>query len=74
MTLQKNQYSSGKFSSTKSNNPCPICDDIKGKCRIAANDPDFVLCMTHPTDVDLADWKYLGETNGGYYAGKYVRK
>jgi hypothetical protein len=74
MTLQKNQYSSGKFSSTKANNPCPICDDIKGKCRIAANDPDFVLCMTHPTDVDLADWKYLGETNGGYYAGKYVRK
>ena len=74
MTSLNNQYSSHKFSPTKSNNPCPICDDIKGKCRIAANDQDFVLCMTHPSDVDLADWKYLGETNGGYYAGKYVRK
>ncbi|TYQ30532.1 hypothetical protein PseudUWO310_08405 [Pseudanabaena sp. UWO310] len=30
--------------------------------------------MTHPSDVGLADWKYLGETNGSYFAGKYVRK
>ncbi|NUN67364.1 hypothetical protein HCU40_22230 (plasmid) [Pseudanabaena biceps] len=74
MISLNNQYSSRKFSPTKSNNPCPICDDIKGKCRIASDNQDFVLCMTHPSDVDLADWKYLGETNGSYFAGKYVRK
>jgi hypothetical protein len=71
MTSPNNQYSSGKFSPTKSHNPCPICDDIKGKCRISSE--EFVLCMTHPTDVGIADWRYLGETNGSYYAGKYVR-
>ncbi|ELS31712.1 MULTISPECIES: hypothetical protein, partial [Pseudanabaena] len=74
MTSLNNQYSSRKFSPTKSHNPCPICDDIKGKCRIASDNQDFVLCMTHPSDVSLADWKYLGETNGSYFAGKYVRK
>ena len=74
MTSLNNQYSSRKFSPTKSNNPCPICDDIKGKCRIASDNQDFVLCMSHPSDVSLADWKYLGETNGSYFAGKYVRK
>ncbi|MFZ4557699.1 MAG: hypothetical protein ACOYN8_15160, partial [Pseudanabaena sp.] len=74
MISLNNQYSSRKFSPTKSNNPCPICDDIKGKCRIASDNQDFVLCMTHPSDVSLADWKYLGETNGSYFAGKYVRK
>ena len=73
MTSLNHQYYSRKFSPTKSHNPCQICDDIKGKCRIAADNQDFVLCMTHPTDIGLADWKYLGETNGSYYAGKYVR-
>ena len=74
MISLNNQYSSRKFSPTKSNNPCPICDDITGKCRIASDSQDFVLCMTHPSDADLPDWKYLGETNGSYFAGKYVRK
>ncbi|ELS31087.1 MULTISPECIES: hypothetical protein [Pseudanabaena] len=74
MNLPNNQYSSSKFSPTKKHNPCPICDDTKGKCRIVADDQDFILCMTHPTDVGLPDWRYLGETSGGYYAGKYVRK
>lgn len=74
MTSLNNQYSSRKFSPTKSHNPCPICDDIKGKCRIASDNQDFVLCMNHPSDVGLPDWKYLGETNGSYFAGKYVRK
>jgi hypothetical protein len=74
MTSLNNQYSSRKFSPTKSNNPCPICDDITGKCRTASDNQDFVLCMTHPSDADLPDWKYLSETNGSYFAGKYVRK
>ena len=74
MTSLNNQYSSRKFSPTKSHTPCPICDDIKGKCRIASDNQDFALCMTHPSDVGLSDWKYLGETNGSYFAGKYVRK
>ena len=74
MTSLNSQYSSRKFSPAKANNPCPICDDIKGKCRIASDNKDFVLCMTHPSEVGLSDWKYLGETNGSYFAGKYVRK
>ncbi|WP_055073694.1 hypothetical protein [Pseudanabaena sp. 'Roaring Creek'] len=74
MNLPNNQYSSSKFSPTKKHNPCPICDDTKGKCRMVVDDRDFILCMTHPTDVGLPDWHYLGETSGGYYAGKYVRK
>ncbi|MBD2179343.1 hypothetical protein H6F42_20675 [Pseudanabaena sp. FACHB-1998] len=74
MTSLNSQYSSRKFSPTKSHNPCPICDDITGKCRISPDNQDFVLCMTHPSDADLPDWKYLGETNGSYFAGKYVRK
>ncbi len=71
MSLQNNQYSSGKFSPTRSDRPCPICDDVKGKCRIISD--DLVLCMTYPTNVDLSGWHYLGETKGSYYAGKYVR-
>ena len=57
MTSLNNQYSSRKFSPTKSHTPCPICDDIKGKCRIASDNQDFVLRMTHPSDVGLSDWK-----------------
>jgi|JFJP01.1.fsa_nt_gi hypothetical protein len=71
MTSSNNQYSSRKFSPTKAHSPCPICDDIKGKCRIVGD--DFVLCMTHPTDGAIAGWHYLGETTGSYYAGKYGR-
>ncbi|MBD2175316.1 hypothetical protein H6F42_00100 [Pseudanabaena sp. FACHB-1998] len=66
-----NQYSSGKFSPTKSHNPCPICDDIKGKCRTVSE--DFVLCMTHASDLGLLNWKFVGETTGSYFAGKYLR-
>ena len=72
ISLQNNQYSSGKFSPTRSDRPCPICDDIKGKCRTISD--DLVLCMTYPTNVDLSGWHYLGETKGSYYAGKYVRE
>jgi hypothetical protein len=73
MSSTNNQYSSSKFSPSKAHTPCPICEDTKGKCRIAVNDDSFVLCMTHPLDVGLSGWRYLGETKGSYYAGKYVR-
>jgi hypothetical protein len=67
-----NSYSSnrGTFTPTRASTPCPICNDITGKCRIVSD--DFVLCMTHPTNADAQGWRYLGETQGGYYAGKYV--
>ncbi|WP_126391407.1 hypothetical protein [Pseudanabaena sp. ABRG5-3] len=71
MTLQNHQYSSSRFSPTKPHNPCPICDDIKGKCRIISE--DLVLCMTHPQNIGVSGWHYLGETQGSYYAGKYGR-
>ena len=69
---QNNQFSSRRFSPTRSDRPCLICDDIKGKCRIISD--DLVLCMTHPTDAELVGWRYLGETKGSYYAGKYVKE
>jgi len=61
---------SGKFVATRSSQPCPICNDIKGKCRIVSD--EFVLCMTFPEDAGIPGWRYLGETKGSYYAGKYV--
>lgn len=33
-----------RFIPTKYNNPCPICGDIKGKCR-TTDDNDLILCM-----------------------------
>jgi hypothetical protein len=68
----KKHYNSsrGTFTPTRSSHSCPICTDIKGKCRIVSD--DFILCMAHPTDADIPGWHYLGETKGGYYAGKYV--
>ena len=74
MTSSNTHYYSRKFSPAKGDNPCPICDSNKGKCRIASNDPNFILCMTYPQDAGLPDWKYLGETKGSYLAGKYFRK
>lgn len=57
-----------KFISSKRSNPCPICDDIKGKCRILP-DSDLVLCMNNTVDLD--GWRFLGLSQGGLW-GKYV--
>jgi hypothetical protein len=66
-----NTYSSsrGTYTPTRSSNPCPICNDITGKCRIVSE--DFVLCMTHPTNAEVLGWRYRGETKGSYYGGRY---
>lgn len=66
-----NQYYSTKFCPTKSQNPCPICNNTTGKCRIV--NEDFILCMSYPMDRGLPEWKFLGETEGSYFAGKYLR-
>lgn len=46
-----------KFSPTNKFNPCPVCEDISGKCRYNSN--DFYLCMT------LSDAKF-GEVINGF--------
>ena len=48
------------FELHKRNNPCPVCQDIKGDCR-TIKDTGMVLCQTHINeDPDISGWKYLG--------------
>ena len=48
---------------THKSNSCPICGDVKGKCRTFADKP-LVLCMT----ADCAPgWKDLGSTKDGLW-------
>ena len=54
-----------KFAPTKSNNPCPICADITGKCRTFDDSP-VVMCMTF---VD----GYKGEITNGYKYSKTTK-
>ncbi len=69
-----NTYSSsrGTFTPTRSNNPCPICDNTSGKCR--TTDTKIVLCMTFADAFNQAnapDYKYLHTTKDGLW-GVYV--
>jgi hypothetical protein len=60
-----------KYITTKSSNPCPICGDIKGKCR-TFHDSELVLCMTGAGGlIDTVGYKYRKDTadgNWGIYA------
>ena len=48
---------------TTRSNSCPICGDVKGKCR-AFDDKPLVLCMT----ADFASgWKAFGSTKDGLW-------
>ena len=54
------------FTPTKRHNPCPICSDIKGKCRITES---LVLCMNQ--DSDVPGYKFLGFSKDGLWS-KFV--
>ena len=54
-----------KLTPTKRSEPCPVCDDHKGKCRVGSN---LVLCMTHQNPVP--GWEYQGLTKNGLW-GKF---
>lgn len=58
-----------KFTPTKRGNPCLLCGDIKGKCRIGES---VRLCM-NLTDVlsHPPDYKFIGLTKDGLW-GKFV--
>jgi len=48
---------------TKKSHPCPVCGDVKGKCRTFTDEP-LVLCMV----ADFAPgWKDLGFTKDGLW-------
>ncbi|WP_223278267.1 hypothetical protein [Nostoc sp. 'Peltigera membranacea cyanobiont' 232] len=57
-----------KFIATRRHNPCPVCGDIKGKCRHLPDSPDTVLCMT-ATDAYSAPpgWQFLKLTSDGLW-------
>ncbi|WP_152551045.1 DEAD/DEAH box helicase family protein [Picosynechococcus sp. NKBG042902] len=57
-----------KFHPTKRNNPCPVCGDVKGKCR--TTDTDLVLCMGLP-DGDVPGWHYSGRDKSQGLWGLY---
>jgi hypothetical protein len=43
--------------------PCPLCGDIKGKCR--SSDGSLLLCMTLTEAIDAPPgWRYCGQTQG----------
>ena len=46
------------LTSTKQNNPCPICQDTSGDCRLGQN--DLVLCHSYiEQDSGIAGWKWI---------------
>ncbi len=61
-----------KFVPTKRGNPCPICDDTKGKCR-SIQGSDTILCMSFAdSDANAVGWKYLGLDKKQRLWGIYV--
>ena len=57
----------GRFIPSSRRNPCPVCDDIKGKCRTVP-ESDLVLCMNFGED--LPGWHYQGQTSNDLW-GKF---
>lgn len=56
-----------KLTATNRRNPCPICSDIKGKCRTSGE--SFTLCME--SREAPSGWKFIGETKDRLW-GKFV--
>lgn len=47
---------SRQFSPTNKNTPCPICDDITGKCRMT--EQEMLLCMTFTSAQAVPGWRF----------------
>ena len=59
------------FTSTRRNNPCQICGDIKGKCRETSS---IRLCMTFVYVLQpVIGFKFIGHTKDGLW-GKWVEE
>ena len=52
------------FRRTKNNNPCPICSDTKGKCKVSYDDT-FVMCMNTHSEVN--GYRFLGVNKSGVW-------
>lgn len=52
------------FTPTKHHNPCPICSDISGDCRING---DLVLCHSFPDGGDVPDYEFKKPSNCGVW-------
>lgn len=56
------------FKSTSRRNPCPLCQDIKGKCRTLPDNPDLILCAGFPDGTSgLAGWRFLKPANNPFW-------
>ena len=59
------------FISTRRNNPCPICGDVKGKCRETSS---IWLCMTFADALQpVLGFKFIGCTKDGLW-GKWAEE
>ena len=53
-------------------NPCPICDDTKGKCRHGSQGDGYVQCMTYAGAHSAPNgWYFIGDTKCGTW-GQFV--
>lgn len=61
------------FTPTNRSNPCPVCGDVKGKCR--TTDQDLVLCMGWAdADSNHPDWQYVKSSRDGLWGIHAPRK
>ena len=54
-----------QFLASNRSRPCPICDDISGKCR--STEDDLILCMSFPSAHNVPGWKFLKPTKNGLW-------
>ena len=61
-----------KFAPTSRSNPCPICDDTKGKCRHGNRGDGYIQCMSFAGAHSAPNgWHFLGDTKCGTW-GQFV--
>lgn len=64
-----------KFKATNRNNPCPVCEDVKGKCRILLD--GGVLCMTSVDGYGMENhpkYRHVKPTKNGSWGTYYPRR
>ena len=61
-----------RLTPSSGSNPCPICDDTKGKCRHGSQGDGYTLCMTYAGAHSAPNgWHYIGDTKDGLW-GQFV--
>ncbi|MGI8935871.1 MAG: hypothetical protein ACR2FS_17530, partial [Phormidesmis sp.] len=64
-----------EFQTTRQSDPCPICDDITGKCRLLQS--DLTLCMNVTSSTNVPGWRFTKLTKNklwGIWAPDEKRK